>query len=648
MKNSILSVVVHVAILLVLLVFPIGVDAQSQPVTARHPVASSQYSFAWNQVPETSTESVLATAAQLQVDASASAIILLDEDREVVYPDLSVELRDHFIFKALAKDVSYQSLVGDDSFDVSTVESCHIIHANGTQEVVSHANFKRRLTAPVLPGDIVDITAHERRNRQAHAISIGGWIFNDAHYFVVQSRFVLIAPTAFKYETLTHGLVPSASVRDVDGWHIVEWRATNLAPVLEEEQSPAFMDRMNWIMISTTTAWRECVQWYKGLIKPFCLPDATTRAKAVALTKEAKSEDEKIYALVAFVMNLKSRSHNRGVIPAKPSQVLRDKYGDCKDKSMLLYALLASINVKSDLVLLCANTTSEVMRANDFLHINHANVLVHTVHGVLWIDPTANILMEGDSLLFYDEGVPALIINDATTGLTTTPILPVEKHATASVFFLTLSEAGRLQGTVSARSTGSLGAAWRECQAMPTAQYKQTLQLVLTDMAGDAQLDNGAFTDTGHTITDAIPGFTATFHLDHGATRKDDTLQLSSLPLKAPIPLVDPTPRKTDADISATYGKYVTDISLELPVGYTLPQLPEANVTSPWGSYRKTATLQGNMLIVHWEATQTVLRVPVKETAQYYAFMYAMYQASTTPLILKKIDVTSLTAPALN
>ena len=174
-------------------------------------------------------------------------------------------------------------------------------------------------------------------------------------------------------------------------------------------------------------------------------------------------------------------------------------------------------------------------------------------------------------------------------------------------------------------------------------KYHQMLQDVLSrgmEAQSKIELDDGAF--TGLDYTDTPPGFTSTFHIEHYATRTEHTLRCP-LPFTTPITLEDDAPRKTDAEISATYGKYITNISLELPEGFTVPNLPAASATSPWGSYRESATLQGNLLLVHWEVTQTVLRVPVSDTAQYGEFMFGMYQASQAPLTLVPVQATSTT-----
>src|SRR5206468_12856109 len=55
-----------------------------------------------------------------------------------------------------------------------------------------------------------------------------------------------------------------------------------------------------WLDISTVSSWGEIVRWYSDLARPRCVPDAAIRAKAAELTRDAKTETEKINAIGAL------------------------------------------------------------------------------------------------------------------------------------------------------------------------------------------------------------------------------------------------------------------------------------------------------------------------------------------------------------
>jgi len=99
-----------------------------------------------------------------------------------------------------------------------------------------------------------------------------------------------------------------------------------------------------WLDLSTIPSWRHVVEWYQGLSQPRCVPDAAIRARALELTRDAKTPQEKLKALVAFVSReiqyQTTPFRNSAYVPTLGKQVLRERYGDCKDKAALLTAML--------------------------------------------------------------------------------------------------------------------------------------------------------------------------------------------------------------------------------------------------------------------------------------------------------------------
>src|SRR5213078_2169751 len=115
------------------------------------------------------------------------------------------------------------------------------------------------------------------------------------------SRYVLITPPAMAFQTRPHGRVPQPTVKDVKGWRVREWRMTDLSARKLEIGAPGMTDSETWLDLSSITSWRPIVEWYRDLSHPRCVPDVAIRAKAAQLTKGAKTEEEKLRALVAYV-----------------------------------------------------------------------------------------------------------------------------------------------------------------------------------------------------------------------------------------------------------------------------------------------------------------------------------------------------------
>lgn len=108
------------------------------------------------------------------------------------------------------------------------------------------------------------------------------------------------------------------------------------------------------------------------------------------------------------------------VIPARPGEVLQRRFGDCKDKSALLVAMLRAAGLHANIALLKSGVGQAVDAALPGLDLfDHAIVWVDSPQP-LWIDATASHARAG-VLPIGDQGRLALIAAMNTTGLVKIP-----------------------------------------------------------------------------------------------------------------------------------------------------------------------------------------------------------------------------------
>ncbi len=108
------------------------------------------------------------------------------------------------------------------------------------------------------------------------------------------------------------------------------------------------------------------------------------------------------------------------IVPGTPAETIKRGYGDCKDKSTLLVAMLRSAGLKANVALLSAGYGADVDPDVPGIGMfNHAIVYVAT-EPPLWIDATASDTRVG-SLPSADQGRFALIANAETTALAKVP-----------------------------------------------------------------------------------------------------------------------------------------------------------------------------------------------------------------------------------
>lgn len=600
--------------------------------------------------PATPVAPILAQARKLTAMPGASAVVLLSEMRQVVYPDYARAVRIRMITKILdasaAEEYQHIPLSASTGSEIPTVERARVIKPDGQiQDVTKHAGGSSVAFPSLAVGDVVDLAYRVEDYPQSGALARqfwSEWYFSVPGTAVKLSRYVLITPPGMPFQTRAHGPVPEPAVKDVKGWRVREWRMTDLPARKLEIGAPGMTDTETWLDLSSITSWRTVVDWYRDLSHPRCVPDAAIRAKAIALTRGAKTDAEKLQALVAYVAReIRYQStpfRTSAYVPTEGKQVLRERYGDCKDKAALLTALLSSVGIQANMVLLSGRRDG-VTPYLPSPRFNHAIARVKLADGPVWVDATAD-QMEFGGFPSEDQGVPALVIDDATTDLVSTPALPVEKNRMVDSSHCVLAADNSLTGSLELTVSGDWSWILRTLlRRVPEANRDQVLRGLASEVADNCRYESGSMAHL--TEPDQPLGLSFKYHVDRYGSTAGNFL-LTRLPwcrVKSGSTerLLEGGPREQDADMAASRGHFVSSVTLELPAGYTPQDLqPEVQAESPFGSYRFTYRLEGNVLHAESEVKMTALRVAAADFSKFIEFLRAIDQEQHKQLVLKK------------
>ena len=144
-------------------------------------------------------------------------------------------------------------------------------------------------------------------------------------------------------------------------------------------------------------------------------------AKATELTRQAKSDREKVVAVYIYVTSLRYVAVPLGVNSFRPhaaANVLQNQFGDCKDKANLFNALLHSLKIEAHLVLL--PRFSQAYDNVPGLAFNHAISQVLLGGEPLWVDTTDDVCRFG-LLPPGDPGRKVLVIDGKSSTLAQLP-----------------------------------------------------------------------------------------------------------------------------------------------------------------------------------------------------------------------------------
>lgn len=184
---------------------------------------------------------------------------------------------------------------------------------------------------------------------------------------------------------------------------------------------------MPYRMIQTSeyTSWQDVAAWATRL---FATPQVSPTVIALARQFESEKTDEaRASAALHWVQDdiryfsvaLGENSHR----PQAPDVVLKRRFGDCKDKSNLLIALLGRLGIKAEAVLVSARAPAlpqKLLPSPSWF--DHVIVRVHADGKTFFVDPTR----ESEKGLLSQlpvamPGAAGLVVADASTALLTLP-----------------------------------------------------------------------------------------------------------------------------------------------------------------------------------------------------------------------------------
>ncbi len=381
-------------------------------------------------------------------------------------------------------------------------------------------------------------------------------------------------------------------------------------------------DRDNLVRISSFTDWSEVGRVVRDLWRDRADVTPAIRAKALELTADLPSNDAKARALYRYVstsIRYVAVAIGVGRIQPNPAEtVLSNGFGDCKDKHVLLEALLRAVGIEATPVLIDpdGDVDRDLPSFGQFSHV--ITLIAQGLGAPVWLDATIAVA-PFDFLVAGERDVAGLTLPaSGTPTLTTTPadarVASVWRTETTG----RIDEDGRLQATVTEEVTGDIEVFLRF--AFRSAGRQQWESLVRALPLGKRQ---------GATIADLVvtpPDETATpFRLAYRYT-VDGFVDWSRGTLLPPLPMEIPEIPPDDADDpidTGGIGSTVMVTRLELPERIEILDGADADVdlARPFGRYRFRWSMNGRAFEAERELSSTLGEIPVDQLADYRTFI---------------------------
>jgi len=232
----------------------------------------------------------------------------------------------------------------------------------------------------------------------------------------------LISPGQKKLSIKTQNIKLEPTRNYINGDTEYIWELADIKGIRDEEDYPHWYDPFPELQISEYQSWAEVTTWAEELYgRDFTLNDELNGHIQKIQSKASSSKEAALRALRFVQEQIRYFGIEFGVnshLPSNPNEVYRLRYGDCKDKTLLLCAILQEMGVKSYPALV---STTYRRGIKDWLpspgSFNHVIVKIEIGAQEYWVDPTRNY-QGGDleSQGFVDYGC-ALLIGHKDKGL---------------------------------------------------------------------------------------------------------------------------------------------------------------------------------------------------------------------------------------
>jgi hypothetical protein len=313
----------------------------------------------------------------------------------------------------------------------------------------------------VVPGSIVEYSS-EQEVSNFHFLP---------HEFDLQEpipvrakTLVVRAPVGFPVRLGVRGdLHPETTSEEKDGVVVQTYSIRDVPPLRSEDDMPPEADLMAHVVIRPKeitwgerridlSAWSGVGRFVRDIEGDRTVPSPEVAEMAKSLTASLTDADAKIRAVYEFVqskINYVAISLDiGGWQPHASGDVLKYRYGDCKDKATLMIAMLRALGIAANSVSI--NTRDEGLPDMDSpgLIFNHAIVAVPRAEGgYLFLDPTSTEAPFGD-LPWQDQGVPVIVVKeDGSADLVETPLFAPERNRRRHTVTATVLPDGTLEGT---------------------------------------------------------------------------------------------------------------------------------------------------------------------------------------------------------
>ncbi|OGD20554.1 MAG: hypothetical protein A2W03_07820 [Candidatus Aminicenantes bacterium RBG_16_63_16] len=365
---------------------------------------------------------------------------------------------------------------------------------------------------------------------------------------------------------------------------VYRWRAVNLPKIEQELAMGSAADFATRVLASTFKDWKELSRYGDSLNAGKVDTNETIKAKVAELTGDCAAKEDKILAIFRYVskkIRYMGSSMDLGAFiePHQATYTFEKQYGVCRDKSILMMAMLKEIGVQAFDALL--NLSRSPDPEIPLIYFEHAICGVVMDDGkIVYMDPTLELSSSfGET---YVGGRSVLLLDGKGKDLINVPPIPAGESLGAIRGETQVLPDGSIQGKVRITGKGFYDFVLRTvAKQVPAFQFPMVFQQLGQNLASTIKVENvkpGEFADLTKPYEISFEYKARDYVVDIGklvmfripfSTQAFDIISVGIFQL-----LGDREERKTPIFLFAPRGCREEE-TISIPAGYSIKAVPD-------------------------------------------------------------------------
>jgi cellulose synthase operon protein C len=610
---------------------------------------------------------IITSSADSSAYPQAGALILLAKESVEVIEDGALESNIHYLIKILnerGKEGFAESLVEYDStFEKVELIFARTIKPDGSivyvgskhiRDVSKYMNFPLYSNARVFiisfpEVAIGSVLEYKVRIKRSQLVNKKDFFLSyplKGYEPVIASEFRLIFPkdkdVRIKFINMEYNDFGFATnpLRQEEGKKLCYlWKIDNVPQIIPEPSMSPEPEINPTILISTFADWRSVYEWWQGLVEDKIKPDIHIKNKVRQLIRKARSDEERAKAIYNFcakdIRYVAVEYGQAGYEPHAAADIFKNKYGDCKDQSVLLVTMLREAGLSAFPALI--STKGYYDMQGDFPSgiFNHCIVALYLKGRVIFLDPTVETCSFGD-IPFDDQGRKVMVFQEEGYLIEDSPLQPPDSNLIQQKIMIKVNNDESIYGEKINLTKGVYDQRQRYwlLYAQPEL-IKDTLKSVIQDLSIGGKLEGYSIENLG---TLGVPvilrySFSGPEYFIHAGKFKIMP-QLSFIDTS----LVAKESRRYPVDLGF-FSRKEFYLEVALPDGLMIKYMPDkVFCDTPWFTFTQEYSSQGNKILFKQISFDKKERVSNSEYANFKKAVEGLALSLKQRVILEKLD----------